>query len=275
MIIVYYDKAVQDAFEDLVKFVSSSRNVMRKGKMAAKMAEMKRAAELEVGDEDEDDNDGLPNRSLAPDQHAASAPVTPLGKDNSGGIAVGNLDDEPDFPMPKLKFVSTRNMGPTRDRVRADLVGSTMSVGLLRGYRRAGGDGTTDIFDEVDKGLEWCQARCEHAAHQFLREGDCSTEITNIKKRLDEVKVTAEKEIEKLKKEEADRPATVPRMLKPTRREEPRSLQQKYPLMRKEADISNGSNGLQVDDMEVDDEGVDDMEPPMKLVFKRSKDIVP
>ena len=49
MIIVYYDSAVQTAFEDLVKFVSGSRNSMRKGKMAAKMAEMKRAAELEIG----------------------------------------------------------------------------------------------------------------------------------------------------------------------------------------------------------------------------------
>src|ERR1700712_105232 len=57
MIIVYYDSAVQSAFEDLVKFVSGSRNAMRKGKMAAKMAEMRRAAELEV-DADDDDDDG-------------------------------------------------------------------------------------------------------------------------------------------------------------------------------------------------------------------------
>lgn len=275
MIIVYYDKAVQDAFEDLVKFVSGSRNVMRKGKMAAKMAEMKRAAELEVDDEDDD---APPPEKLIPDRMTASAPVTPLGKDISGGIAVADSGDEADFPMPKLKFVSTRNMGPSRDRIRADATNSGISGamsggGLLRGYRRAGGGGAPDIFDEVDKGLEWCQAQCEHAAHQFLRDGDCSSEIANIKKRLGEVKETAEKEIEKLKKEEADRPVTAPKPPKTPKREEGRPLQMKSPLMRKEAD--SPPKGLPGDDMEVDDEGVDDLDPPIQLIFKRSKDIVP
>ena len=58
MIIVYYDSAVQTAFEDLVKFVSGSRNAMRKGKMAAKMAEMRRAAEMEVDAEEDEDDEG-------------------------------------------------------------------------------------------------------------------------------------------------------------------------------------------------------------------------
>jgi len=272
MIIVYYDKAVQDAFEDLVKFVSGSRNVIRKGKMAAKMAAMKRAAELEVGEGEDNGNDEDPHGTSVPGRMTASAPVTPQPKTSSAPTEIGVMDDEPDFQIPKLKFISTRNMGPTRDRIRPDLMGSSMSVGLLQGYRRAGGDGAPSIFDEVDKGLEWCQAQCEHAAHQFLRDGDCSTEIGNIKSRLDEVKGTAEREIEKLKKEEATGPHEVSRMVRSPRREEPRSLQLKSPLMRKEIDTSKG---LQADDMEVDDEGVDDLEPPMKLVFKRSKDIVP
>jgi hypothetical protein len=34
---------------------------------------------------------------------------------------------------------------------------------------------------------------CEHAAHQFLRDGDCSVEIAGINRRLKEVKETAEK----------------------------------------------------------------------------------
>jgi CTP:phosphocholine cytidylyltransferase-like protein len=59
MIIVYFDSEVQTAFEELVKFLSGSRNAMRKGKMAWKMAEMRRAAELEVDiDEYDDDGDG-------------------------------------------------------------------------------------------------------------------------------------------------------------------------------------------------------------------------
>lgn len=60
MIIVHYDIAVQTALEDLVKFVSGSRNVMRKGmmagKMAAQMAEMRRAAKLEVNTNKDDEN---------------------------------------------------------------------------------------------------------------------------------------------------------------------------------------------------------------------------
>jgi hypothetical protein len=52
MIIVYYDSYVQSFFEDLVKFVSVSRNYMRKAKMAAKVAQIKKMAEDEFNAED-------------------------------------------------------------------------------------------------------------------------------------------------------------------------------------------------------------------------------
>ena len=162
-------------------------------------------------------------------------------------------------------FVSTRQMGPSRGMAKADNFGGSLSVGLLRGYRRGGGD-TPDIFDDLDKGLEWCQGQCEHAAHQFLRDGDCSTEIENIKRRLEEVKSSAEKEIEKLKKEEEERPKPKPKPV-----DSKKSLQMKTPIVRREMPASNS---LEVDDsMEVDDEGVDDLELPPKLLFKRSRDI--
>ncbi|KAK3933501.1 hypothetical protein QBC46DRAFT_348553 [Diplogelasinospora grovesii] len=48
MIIVCYDSYVQLFFEDLVKFVSASRHMMRKPNMAAKLAQMKRLAELDM-----------------------------------------------------------------------------------------------------------------------------------------------------------------------------------------------------------------------------------
>ncbi|KAL5612031.1 hypothetical protein BROUX41_000407 [Berkeleyomyces rouxiae] len=47
MIIVYYDSFVQSFFEELVKFVSASRNLIRKARMAAKVAHIKRVAEME------------------------------------------------------------------------------------------------------------------------------------------------------------------------------------------------------------------------------------
>ncbi|KAI0972686.1 hypothetical protein F4678DRAFT_471649 [Xylaria arbuscula] len=55
MVMVYYDSYVQSFFEELVKFVSAQRNLMRKAKMAAKVAHIKRLAELEMPEGDEDD----------------------------------------------------------------------------------------------------------------------------------------------------------------------------------------------------------------------------
>jgi len=131
-------------------------------------------------------------------------------------------------------------------------------------------DTTPDIFDELDKGLEWCQGQCEHAAHQFLRDGDCSTEIENIKRKLGEVKQSAEKEMERIKQAETANPSS-PNLRISDTDEEGKGRVLKAPLMRKE--LGNPTKDLEVDDnMEVDD-GEDEMEPPPKLVFKRSRDI--
>ena len=279
MIIVYYDSAVQTAFEELVKFVSASRNSMRKGKMAVKMAEMRRAAELEVDNDDEDDgddgDDGLNDVATHSGNLLAAkknVSVSKEGQSQAPGLLAAGDGDSEDFTMPKLKFVSTRQMGPPRAvSRRSDNLG-VMSLGVLRGYRRGGGIGAIgeapDIFDELDKGLEWCQSQCEHAAHQFLRDGDCSTEIENIKRKLAEVKEYAEQEMGKLKKEEAACPPLRPEAPKGVA-ETGKSREWRTPLMRRELGIPKD---LEVDEMEVD-EGVDDLELPPKLIFKRSRDI--
>ena len=176
MIIVYYDSFVQIAFEELVKSISGSGNAMRKGKMAAKTAEMLRTAELEV-EADDDEGEDLPTGIPA-------AETLVLRK-----MEAPDTDDSGDFSILTLRYVSTRNIGPSREYTRADNFGSTLSVGLLRGYRRGGNGSTPDIFDELKKGLEGCQSQCEHVAYQFLRDGECSQEIENIKRKLDEVRV--------------------------------------------------------------------------------------
>lgn len=260
MIIVYYDSAVQTAFEELVKFVSASRNAMRKGKMAAKMAEMRRAAELEIEAEEKDEkDDGEDLNDMLSGNLVAAQGGLAVGKQ---GLTAGKDSFNSGPAMPKLNYVSTRQMGPPRLLApRADNVGSTFSIGMVRGYRRGGAQ---DIFDSLDKGLEWCQSQCEHAAHQFLRDGDCSTEIANIKSKLFEVKEAAEKEVEKLEKENASQPIPV----KAPMPEAGKSREYKTPQLRKEM---GSLKDLEVDDMEVDeDEGVDDLEPPPKLTFRRS-----
>ncbi|PBP23567.1 hypothetical protein BUE80_DR005531 [Diplocarpon rosae] len=266
MIIVYYDSAVQAVFEELVKFVSGSRNSMRKGKMTAKMAEMRRAAELEIGNDDENDcRDGYTGGTENSGNNLLVAQEN-LAASQQGDILAAGLEPDcgPDMEIPKLKFVSTRQMGPSRATPKIDNYGGgALGLGVSRGYRRAGGD-ITDIFDVLDKGLEWVQGQCEHAAHQFLRDGGCSSEITSIKRKLAEVKEAAEKEIAKLKKDEAE-----------SLRSEPspagKSLQMKTPTVRREA--APTTKMLVVDNMEVDDEGVEDLEPLPKLLFKRSRDI--
>ncbi|KAH7114944.1 hypothetical protein B0J13DRAFT_681478 [Dactylonectria estremocensis] len=56
-IIVYYDSCVQDFFKNLVEFVSSSGNLIRKAKMAAKVAQTKRLAEVDMSEGNEDGDD--------------------------------------------------------------------------------------------------------------------------------------------------------------------------------------------------------------------------
>lgn len=268
MIIVYYDSAVQTAFEDLVKFVSGSRNAMRKGKMAAKMAEMRRAAELEVQADEDAEGEQLSDVVTGSGTLLAAQKKVAVGEAGEGLVPIApDSDDAGEFSMPRLRYVSTRNMGPSRGFNRADNFGSTLSVGLLRGYRRGGDGSAPDIFDELDKGLEWCQSQCEHAAHQFLRDGECSQEIENIKRKLLEVKGTAEKEVERLKNEEAEAP---PIPVRKAVSEKGKSRELKSVQMRKDL---GSMKDLEVDDMEVDDdEGIEDMEPP-KLIFKRSRDV--
>ncbi|ESZ97712.1 hypothetical protein SBOR_1899 [Sclerotinia borealis F-4128] len=273
MIIVYYDSAVQTAFEDLVKFISGNRNAMRKGKMAAKMAEMRRAAEMEAEEESDDESESEASMALGSALPKPSAQLKASSEPYSNGVII-NGEDTNTSAGAKLQFVSTRNMGPTRDRMN---IGNTMN--MLKGYRRSGsssGAGSSpDIFDELDKGLEWCQGQCEHAAHQFLRDGECNTEIENIKRRLGEVREIAARKIEEMKREEereiremGENGITSP--ISYSHVNEKKSIP--VPSW-----VPDGSLTLEVDNkMEVDDDDNGDHNnhfDPRKLFFKRSGDV--
>jgi len=198
MVIVYYDSAVQTTFVELVKFISGSRNVMRKGKMQAKMMEMRAAMKMESDDGDDYDEEVEAEHQtgrLIPAQKNLSSG----NKEGSSAVEdPGNADAEnqSDFLIRNLRFVSTRTMG--RIALRVDNASNTPDSRSLR----SGVEDSPGVFDELDKGLEWSQGQCEHAAHQFLRDGECSMEIENIKKKLAEVMDKAEKEVERLEGEE-------------------------------------------------------------------------
>jgi hypothetical protein len=147
-IIVYYDSHVQGFFDELVRFVSSSRNLMRKAKMAAKVAQIKRMAEAAV-----------------PDDNA------------------NNDDKDPMDSLPSLRYMNTRRSGAAS---------------------RLGAGQPPDIYDTLDKSLDFVQSTCEHGAHQFLRDADCHEEIRKIQKRLGEVVEAAKAEVERIEREEPE-----------------------------------------------------------------------
>lgn len=63
-----------------------------------------------------------------------------------------------------------------------------------------GRNADTEPFDKVDAKLERAQALCERAAHQILRDGDCTLEVTNARENFVEALLMAEKELPGLTK---------------------------------------------------------------------------
>jgi hypothetical protein len=185
MVVVYYDSYVQSFFEELVKFVSSQRNLIRKAKMAAKVAQIRRLAELEMpeGDDDEENNHELK-------AGGGLVAARPLASGLTSGQAGGGER--------RPQYFGSRPLGGFRNPAALQLI-STRS---MRTSALNGGLGLfnekTDIWDELDKGLEYVQSMCEHAAHQFLRDGDCNEEVEKIKRRLAKVKESAIGEQERM-----------------------------------------------------------------------------
>ncbi|KAL0471619.1 hypothetical protein QR685DRAFT_208973 [Neurospora intermedia] len=199
MIIVYYDSYVQSFFEELVKFVSASRNMMRKAKMAAKVAQIKRLAELNTPPDDDETGGDAANGELVPDPKAVNNMDASAAAPAAGSLdpvqAVLGARRERDF----------KRMLAQGGGVRANPMAARARMSATTGRARAGQssqDAGSDVYDELDNGLEFVQSMCEHAAHQFLRDGDCGEEVTKIKQRLAQTKDLAAKEMERAKRED-------------------------------------------------------------------------
>ncbi|KAI6093533.1 hypothetical protein F4821DRAFT_1545 [Hypoxylon rubiginosum] len=239
MIIVYYDSYVQSFFEELVKFVSLQRNSMRKAKMAAKVAQIRRMAELEMPDEDDEEDDAAGGSDeLKPrDGHIAA---------DTNAIAPKPKNDGPEEL--RLRFMSTRQMGSRplpagRLQMRGTRAGLT---GRLGSFQEKG-----DIWEELDKGLEFVQGTCEHAAHQFLRDGDCSDEVEKIKTRLAQTKEMADKELARMLEENPNAEATA---------EPPVQSRSYRPTTMRRSVTPKSPPPPKRDVIEVEDEGVQDMD---------------
>ncbi|KAL6788947.1 hypothetical protein GGI42DRAFT_337787 [Trichoderma sp. SZMC 28013] len=161
--LVYYDSYTQGVFDELVKFVSSSRNLMRRAKMAAKVAQIKKLADMEVANDE-----------------------------NVGG-------DKAAEALSSLQHISSRRYEPAATRL--------SHPGLS--------NRTLDVYDELEKALEFVQSTCEHGAHQLLRDAKCSEEVQKIQKRIGEISVIAQEEMKRVQREG-------PEMLKETADAKPR-----------------------------------------------------
>lgn len=229
LVYVYYDSYVQSFFEEVVKFVSASRNLMRKAKMAAKVAQIKRMAELEMPEDssegsDEDFGNGVANfcpPQLSPSVEQPDAVV----KMNGDGLEISDIGSDHCAAKARLPNGDTNNMTPrsstphristSQDNGKSSPTPSPLLSGPFRPSmaawsslsqhgKQAETKQKSSILDELDKSLELVQSMCEHAAHLFLRVGDCSDEIVNIKERLMTTKATAEKELQAILEEDTD-----------------------------------------------------------------------
>ena len=245
MIIVYYDSYVQSFFEELVKFVSASRNLMRKAKMAAKVAEIKRLAELEMPDDDDDDDgDGLrPGDGMI----AADPRFTRPREDATDDL-------RPRFPPTRqMGGLVPRNLPPSmlqRRMPRPGMAGASALSGGLGMFNERG-----DIYDDLDKGLDYVQSMCERAAHQFLRDGDCADEVEKIKDRLCKTKDLADNEMERIAQEDPsalEECEATPRM----RSYRPTSMRRDIGAYTRGPKIPPNRSGF----LEIDDEGVQDLD---------------
>ncbi|KXX80247.1 hypothetical protein MMYC01_203581 [Madurella mycetomatis] len=264
MIIVYYDSYVQNFFEGLVKFVSASRNMMRKAKMAAKVAQIKRLAELEMPDDDEDDQEE-DDKATNPPAVLGTTSTTPTPAVSASLAGNGTIEAAPapsEGPTPP--YVSTRQMGRGPSAMMMRSSRAMYMRASARGSYRSGGLGPDgkpqqgDVYDELDKGLEYVQSMCEHAAHQFLRDGDCAEEVANIQRRLRETKELADKEMERVRKEE-------PAALNAPVEDETRGRSYRPQSMRK----GTASTKDAKQELEVDDAAEETEEP--KLVYKSTR----
>lgn len=90
MIIVYYDSYVQGFFDDLVRFISSSRNLLRKAKMAARVAQIKKLAELDSS------TNGDGEESLPSLRYMSSRRFGPMAGMARPGFGPAGANEKPD-----------------------------------------------------------------------------------------------------------------------------------------------------------------------------------
>ncbi|PHH75356.1 hypothetical protein CDD80_2453 [Ophiocordyceps camponoti-rufipedis] len=87
---------------------------------------------------------------------------------------------------------------------------TTRRLGAMAAVRRSGlgasrsDNQSPDVYESLDKHLEAIHSLSEHGAHQFLRVANCEVEISKIQARMREVIAAAQREIERIQRQNGD-----------------------------------------------------------------------
>jgi hypothetical protein len=125
----------------------------------------------------------------------------------------------------------------------------------------------SEALEKVDGLLEKSQNLCEHAAHQVLRDGDCASELSQVKKLLEEAKSSAELELPSLERlaaeaEERQRRVEARQRLERSRQPPPQPADsEKIELLSRQP----SHDPFEVDEIEVDDEDDDDSDEEFEM----------
>ena len=231
MVVVYYDSYVQHFFKELVKFISECRNMIRKAKVAAKVARIKRLAEFEKPEESDEEE-------AEPSTSPADGSIAPLE------AASTVTEDKAEEKIPSLRCMSARQ---SQDRLMAQAAlrrskHSRVGMRTRDAHSRGSMDPPgldllkKDIYDNLDKGLEYVQSMRQHAAHQVLKYGSCAEEIEKISRRMTKTMALAHRELERVKRED-------PEALKAAE-DESRGRRYRPPSMRKDLTSSSHRSNI-------------------------------
>ena len=170
---------------------------------------------------------------------------------------------------------STADYKSTRPQAPSNLSGKAPPFRTARTAPQTENRGSP--FDSCDKELETAQSLCEIAAHQFLRDGDCSAEILRAKECFDKALEIAVAEVARLQ-EEADKEKAEAEQQEQEKRDEDESmLQQQREVVSMLTSQDKADDVTTVNEIkhtapamiEIDD-GSDESEPEIDLMAFRS-----
>jgi len=168
---VYYDSEVQEAFDKLVRNISTGRNTIRKSRMTDRITTM-----MSVHDR---------------------AQLAPGGSPGGGRV-------------PVLRSVRSASGMPKFDDYIKENLRSRGGIGLrpppiaqpdLAAIKSDTAVQKFDAREEADNSLDKAQGFCERGAHQFLRDGDCGEEVNGAKAAFQDIIRISKEDVERLKKD--------------------------------------------------------------------------